>query len=124
MKMTLKTKLATRFLAENGGASANDQITMLAAALDQGRMSIGQARMTAGLIDDWSAATLKEIGDDTFAAAEAEAAAAENVLTNRMAASHGGTVEPDAHGTPRFVPLDAPATAESVLVDRMRKAHA
>jgi len=76
------------------------------------------------LIDDWSAATLKEIGDDTFAAAEAEAAAAENVLTNRMAASHGGTVEPDAHGTPRFVPLDAPATAESVLVDRMRKAHA
>ena len=123
MKMTMKTKLAARFLAENGGASANDQIAMLAAALDQGRMAIGQARMTASMIDDWSSATLSMVQEDTHAAAAAEAEASENVLIARMAAQHGGTVEPDAHGEARFVPVDAPA-AESVLVKRMRKAHA
>lgn len=124
MKMNLKTKLAARFLAENGGASANEQIAMLAAAIDEGRMAIGQARMTAAMIDDWSAATLSMVQEDTHAAAAAEAEASENVLINRMAAQHGGKVERDAHGQPRFVPMDEPSAAESVLVKNMRKRHA
>lgn len=126
----LKTKLAKRFHAEAIAAGHNaGQVETIAAALDEGRMKIGDARMVAAMTADWSAATIADLAADASvpgspaAIANAEAAD-ESALLSSMASMHGKALGLDKQGNPALVENTASLATGNALLDNMRRRHA
>lgn len=125
----LKTKLAKRFHAEAIAAGNNaGQVETIAAALDEGRMKISDARMVAAMTADWTAATIADLAADASvpgspAAAAAAVEADESLLLKKMAQMNGGALGADANGEPVIVRADS-AAGEGMLAAQMRRRHA
>lgn len=124
---SLKTKLAKRFHAEAITAGHNaGQVETIAAAIDEGRMRIADARMVAAMTADWSAATIADLAADASipgspAAIANEQAADETALLSQMAAMHGKALGIDKQGNPALVENTAGLATGNQLLDNMRR---
>ncbi|MCC2099370.1 MAG: hypothetical protein KDJ29_20940 [Hyphomicrobiales bacterium] len=124
----LKTKIAKRFHAEAIAAGHNaEQTETLAAAIDQGRMRIADARLAVNLTADWHEATIADLAADAGIAgspahAAAQVVADEDALLKGMAAMHGKALGKDKQGNPALV--ENAALTGNALIDNMRELHA